>query len=936
MEYLTRFPRATRQAAFKIAFFGVIAATMAQSEPAQEPSDTESASESTIVVVGSRIATAPEESSHSVIVLGRSDIEQRGVTSVSELLLRLPVANQGSLVGNNDAATFASGATGVSLRGLGLNATLVLLNGRRLAPYGFSHLSTISFINLESLPLAAVERIEILTEGASALYGADAIAGVVNIVTKKSVRGTELELYYGNTQETDVGTTSGAISFGGGNQKTDFFIEVDYLRRNDLFNRDRSFSSDADLRPLGGINGGSSFSYPGRFTVPRTAPGLVGTPFAIGPGPTVNLVAPHATDGLTPPGGYHVAGPDDFFNFLAYSQALPSTEQIGVYTNASYRIFEERLELFGEVLFRHNETHLELAPPFVNLQGSGSGLGIPLGTVVYRNGVRIVGNAITIPIDNPFNPFGVPISSGRYRLVEAGNRLYDITSDSGRVVAGFRGKLSEAISYETAGYFAWSNEARHVVNVGTNELQRALNDPDPATALNPFNGPNSPNNPATLESLKVRYTNFGSTELGGADFKVFGNLLDLPAGPLGYAAGAEYRFEQFVDDPNQLQRDGAVVGSSPMVGNSGDREVVAIFAEANVPLIKPEWSVPGVHKLILDLAGRLDMYSDFGEEVVPRVGLSWLPLSEDFVFHAGYGQSFRPPSLQQLFTAPSDALTPAFRDPLRGEDLQEVPISRGGNPDLSPERAKQWTLGFVLTPRAVKSLRLDAQWVHIKRTDEIGFAPFGLEDLARTPGNYVRGPYDGRPGALIDPATGSPAGPLISLSDFYRNFGTTIVESLDFDLHYQIPTPAAGTFTLGVNTSYLMRYEVSNGFGTTRDQAGEVRAGTPDAIPQLQTLATLSWEFRRFNAAVVCHNVSGVDYINPVSMKKVGVDSFTTFDLQASYRFKYDITCSIGIKNVLDTAPPVYVGTHDGGYAYLSNLHDPLGRFFYLKVNKRF
>jgi len=185
-----------------------------------------------------------------------------GVTTVTDLLLRVPQSNAGALNGNNGGTGFASGGTGVSLRGLGLNATLILLNGRRVAPYGFSNGGTDSFVDLNALPLEAIDQVEILTSGASAIYGADAIAGVINIKTKKDYRGGELRFYYGNTVHQDFGTVKGSITFGTGNDKTDLLIVADYLHQNDMFNRDRTFSSEVDLRPLGGINNGSSFTTP--------------------------------------------------------------------------------------------------------------------------------------------------------------------------------------------------------------------------------------------------------------------------------------------------------------------------------------------------------------------------------------------------------------------------------------------------------------------------------------------------------------------------------------------------------------------------------------------------------------------------------------------------------------------------------------------------
>jgi outer membrane receptor protein involved in Fe transport len=725
-------------------------------------------------------------------VYTREKIDQMGVTTVTDLLLRVPQSNAGALNGNNGGTGFASGGTGVSLRGLGLNATLILLNGRRVAPYGFSNGGTDSFVDLNALPLEAIEQVEILTSGASAIYGADAIAGVINIKTKKDYRGGELRFYYGNTVHEDFGTVKGSITFGTGNDKTDLLIVADYLHQNDMFNRDRTFSSEVDLRPYGGINNGSSFTYPGRFTVPRTAPGLAGTKFA-GASGTVTLVPPLGTDGKAAPGAYHTFTDSDRFNFLQLSQAIPRSQREGVFGTFNHKIFDEKVELFGEFMFRHLEEHVELAPAPIDLAGSGSGIGIPVGTTVVKKGVVNVGNQVTIPSTNPFNPFGVNLSAGRIRLFETGNRITDANTDAFRFLGGLRGEISEKFSYETAVLFNRAQTIKNNIGVGVQQFQNALNDPNPLTAFNPFSGPSSPNNPATVAGLLVGSKQTGTTELLSWDAKGFGSLFDLPGGTVGYAVGLEYRTEKFIDDPDQIQKSGGIVGQTPILGNTGSRNLTAAYVESRIPITGKDWNILGFYRVDITAAGRIDSYSDFGDSEVPQIGIEWRPFSEDFLLRASYGESFRPASLQQLYNSPSDALTGSFKDPLRGTIEREIPISRGGNINLKPETATEWNAGFVLTPAAAKGLRLSAQWVQIARKNEIGsYADFfGNGALSARPGGYTRLPYEGdaaflaaNPGAKIpsiDPLTGLPAGQVFTLNDRFQNLGSTIEDALEDD-----------------------------------------------------------------------------------------------------------------------------------------------------------
>ncbi len=897
------------------------------------------------VVVGSNIPTAEVETAQPVEVYTREKIDQMGVTTVTDLLLRVPQSNAGALNGNNGGTGFASGGTGVSLRGLGLNATLILLNGRRVAPYGFSNGGTDSFVDLNALPLEAIDQVEILTSGASAIYGADAIAGVINIKTKKDYRGGELRFYYGNTVHQDFGTVKGSITFGTGNDKTDLLIVADYLHQNDMFNRDRTFSSEVDLRPLGGINNGSSFTYPGRFTVPRTAPGLVGTPFA-GAG-NVTLVPPIGTDGKAAPGAYHTFTDSDRFNFLQLSQAIPRSQREGVFGTFNHKIFDEKVELFGEFMFRHLEEHVELAPAPIDLAGSGSGIGIPVGTTVVKKGVVNVGNQVTIPSTNPFNPFGVNLSSGRIRLYETGNRITDANTDAFRFLGGLRGEISEKFSYETAVLFNRAQTLKNNVGVGVQQFQNALNDTNPLTAFNPFSGPSAPNNPATVAGLLVGSKQTGTTELLSWDAKGYGSLFDLPGGTVGYAVGMEYRTEKFIDDPDQIQKSGGIVGQTPILGNSGNRDLTAAYIESRIPITGKDWNVLGFYRVDVTAAGRVDSYSDFGDSEVPQVGIEWRPFSEDFMMRASYGESFRPASLQQLYNSPSDALTGTFKDPLRGTIEREIPISRGGNINLKPETATEWNAGFVLTPAAAKGLRLSAQWVQIARKNEIGsYADFfGNGALSARPGGYTRLPYEGdaafltgNPGAAIpgiDPLTGLPAGQVFTLNDRFQNLGSTIEDALDFGLSYELKTDTAGTWRFDLASSYLLSFRTSAGPGEPYESADGFTSGS-DAFPKWRSTASLFWNYRKLEAGVVANYIGEVAYSNPATGDDSTVSSFMTFDVQASYKLPWDVKVTAGINNILDSNPPLYLGLSNNSFAYLSTVHNPLGRQYYFQLSKKF
>jgi len=231
---------------------------------------------------------------------------------------------------------------------------------------------------------------------------------------------------------------------------------------------------------------------------------------------------------------------------------------------------------------------------------------------------------------------------------------------------------------------------------------------------------------------------------------------------LAYAVGVEYRTEEFSDLHDQLQLDGAVVGQTPQLDNNGRRNVTSAYIETRIPITGPKWNVLPFYRVDITAAGRLDHYSDFGDSEVPTIGIEWRPFNEELMLRGSYSENFRPASLQQLFNHSLDALSGSpFTDPLRGDLVQEVNLKSGGNPNLQPETASQWTAGLVFSPKQVKGLRASVDWLQIKRKNEIGTTSdfFGYEYLAVQPGRYTRQPYEGDAAFLAnntDPNTGLP------------------------------------------------------------------------------------------------------------------------------------------------------------------------------------
>ena len=517
-----------------------------------------------VVITGSNIKRTDYEGPQTVVVFDRKKIEQTGAQTVSQLLQRLPQNAGGFTEGFQTGLSFSPGAAAASLRGLGVSSTLVLINGRRSAPFPFASGGTDSFVDLNSIPLAAVDRVEILKEGASAVYGSDAIAGVINVILKQNYSGGEAETYYGNTNHKDAGEVRESFVSGFSNERFHVMLTGNYEHRNSLASVDRAFSANADKRNFGGGfdlrssrgNPGTIFASTGDFAVPRGSNGKLG----------VNDFLP----GETPDGNIR-----NRFNFDKYTELIPETERWGGLITFGYNL-TPHIELFGEAGYQSVRTKTVIAPTPPDSAGDG----------------------LIVPATNPHNPFGEDVSF-LWRSVETGPRRDTIEADSYRYLAGFKVKdlpnnwsvegavlysESNAVDYATAGY------------LGVAKTQAALNRTDNG-ALNVFGDGFGINDKRTLKGLLVFPRDDGLSYLWNYDIKASGELFQLPAGPLGLAFGAEYREESLSQKFSAPT--GTIVGFGG-AGSAGNRDVRSLYVETSIPVncvirvwySKVAWSVP--------------------------------------------------------------------------------------------------------------------------------------------------------------------------------------------------------------------------------------------------------------------------------------------------------------------------------------------------------
>ena len=631
--------------------------TIAQviTKPAQESNLPDETEVDRVVVTGTNIASdsppfVPET------IFNREAVERTGSRSLGDFFQSLP-QNSGPSFTENQSDSLAPGGAAVALRGLGPDATLVLVNGRRVAPYPFAQNGITAFVDLNSLPLAAIQQIDILRDGASAIYGTDAIAGVVNVRFLEKYDGALVTIGYGNTTDTDTSEYRASLITGYTDERrgTELVVVADYFKREALFQTDRYFSFSIDQRRQGGSSFLSSVANPGTVFDPVT-----GDPLRVPPN----------SDG-TPEISEFLPGRNRF-DRAPFQPLVPETERFGFTTRAKVRL-APAVDLFTEFGYRNSFTTQQLAPA-------------PIEGDVEN---------ISVPAANPFNPFGTDVVF-RYRVTEAGPRLDEIDSDFYRAVAGIKVHLQGRWEFESALLFSETDtENKSFNNLSRSAVIAALADTNPATSFNVFGAGDNVNNPATIRSFLVTTTREGQSRIYGADAKMNGPLFSLPAGELLTAFGMEYRHEDLDDHFDPFATSGGVIDLNS-TSASGDRDIVAGFAEFYAPIVSNQMAIPGIHKLEAQFAVRAENYSDFGSTVNPKIGLAWQPLPDWLLVRASWSTGFRAPSLVQSSTG-SLTFSQELRDTRRFEvtglpedESSALQILSGGNPDLDSEDSREF------------------------------------------------------------------------------------------------------------------------------------------------------------------------------------------------------------------------------------------------------
>lgn len=769
--------------AFRIACHGALA-SIASAQVVQEaskPTSTSTADDTiqmdTFTVTGSNIKRLDQESFLPVTAMSKAEIEIRDASQPADLMLSMP---QITSLPNNETSTLNQTARGdnasIAMRGLPSGNTLVLLNGRRLVPHAISQSESGTpalSVNINQLPNRGIERVELLTDGSSAIYGTDAVAGVVNYLMNRNYSGTELQTRfaqtnYGDGQEYRATLTTGRSFLGGRGHYT---LTADYYHRDVISVADRPFAAEADNSARApapwNVSSNTSFNYRaasseyGYYTAGRinangsfTGTRQSGIPSSMVSSAGNFYLVPNASDGVS----FQTSTPsrvgvthDYYWNSNPYRVIQPKSDRLNAYLGFDYALTPS-VTFYGDLAAYRAVSETSREMDFVNTGVDGD---------------------IIVPASNPWNPLGdrffsptgAPNADGTPRLVgtpsavKLNNKRFTdlprreavITSSTFRALAALKGRLGDDWTWDTGVLFSTG----HVNDTEHNSTRRslliaALNQTDPAKAFNPFtrtfavqNGSvvvtgNYANPESLIQSLQQDYIRNGYTRLASWDAKLSGTPLQLWGGnALAVAAGGEYRYEGFADvRPAYAGLNPADSGLDPnnsdflsYVGSAdthGRRNVAALFAEAELPLAGKKFTLPGLRYLSLNGAGRFERYTDFGSTTKPKFGLNWRPLKWVLV-RGSLSQGFHAPNLAQLFNGELRSTLVSTPDSYRSivtglptdGNNNRINVS-SGNHELKPERSFGRTAGIVIDIPFVKGLSVSADYWEIERRDIIG------------------------------------------------------------------------------------------------------------------------------------------------------------------------------------------------------------------------
>ena len=880
-----------------------------------------------VEITGSSIKRTETEGVATTQILSRKDIEQTGKTSIADVVRSISADNNGSISGSFTNG-FAGSASGVSLRGLSVSSTLVLINGRRTAPYGFGDDGQRSFVDLNSIPLDAVDRIEILKDGASAIYGSDAIAGVVNVILRQNYVGQTVSANVGQSSRGDGRNLSASAAIGFGNLQTDkynLFMTIDAKKQEKIWQKDRSdYIGQADARPWGGrdqrvgfITSGNAGGSNALGTVrPVSATG--GTIAGRG---VQQLPGTCSAANLDPVGGTSLdnAGGGCLYDPVAFQTIQPETQNLNLYARGTFAI-NDKTTAYTELGLFNSKAKTQTTPS--GLTGAGFDL---VNARVNNTGTGP--DQLLLPIGHPDNPFAD--ARARPRWIDTTRpRTADLETTVTRFLAGVKGTFAEW-DYDTGFLYAESKTDKTQNGYYRQSALKA------AVANGTFRiGQGRINTPEVLALVSPTLKNSGVTKSTSVDFKATRELTQLPGGPLAIAVGAEYRKEETNSEATPFTNTNDIAGLGYSAAK-GSRNVSAIYTELAIPVLK---------SLEFQLAARSDKYSDYGRSTTPKAGFKYTPTNA-IAFRGTYAEGFRAPSAAENGDSAVAAFTNIGSDPVRCAvtklaadcSSQSVGAITIGNKNIKPETSKSYSLGLVVEP--IKNFSISLDWWKIVRDGEIS---------GSDPGAIVTNPA-GYPDAQIvrgEPTTNFPGlvGPILMVKAPYLNAGKTQTSGLDLDMRAKYDMGSNGKLNAGLVVTYMNEFRRTDADGTVHEFAGthgDVNLSGDGGTPRTKVSVSLGWERGPWTLSGNVNHVSSISDTNEIGGDCLDVDangkpylgcriaSFTTVDVFGKWKMSKNLEFTASITNLFDKMAPLDVQTY-GRINYNPSLHQSgaVGRYW--------
>ena len=924
-----------------------VLAITAFASPATAQNNTEpAASESdAIVVTGSRIRRDPLSQDAPITFVDQEDIAKTGLNSINDVLQRLPSSggglnskfnNSGNLGNPPDGGGVGAGAAEIDLRYLGSRRVLVLVDGLRFVN-GASASGVPGSTDLNSIPESAIERIEVLQDGASAIYGSDAIAGVVNIITKRRQEGFNASAQLGGYEQGDGFTQNYQLSWGnGGDGPLQFVVGGSYVKQDPVRTSDRDISRFPEPYTNACQATCSSFTPNGRYT---------GSIFV---GGNATLIAPVIGRSATPADFRGFVSPADRFNFGPFNFLQIPLERLGVFANLRYEL-ADNINFSARGVWNQRKSKNQAAP-------------LPFG-IGPTSGLTPVLSNIVISATNPFNPFGVDLGGSNNnvgaifrRFLEGGPRRFNQTVDTYYGVATLDGEFDiggkDWFWDVNASY--GKNKAKQTMfgNINSGLLRQALGPISGCTgSCVPFNlfGGFGSITPAMINFVSFEQNDSSSQSQFDATANLSGDLFELPGGPLGLAVGLEYRKLKGRFDPDPIVAAG-FSSDIPALPTRGSYDVKEAYAELNAPLLS---DTPFFELLELSGAVRLSDYSTSGSTTTFKGGVNWKPF-KDLRLRGTYAEGFRAPSIGELFgtqsrfdevlddpcSSHSSNLAPqrfandatvraaciAAGVPANGSYQQanaQISVSTGGNEDLDPESSESWVVGGVYSPSWLPRFSIEANWYKIKVQGAIQAIP-----RATTVLNCL---------LTNDPATCGLVtrvnGELIEVQGFLQNIAAIKTNGIDVNLSYRGVQTGIGTFGFTWNNTFLRNFDVivPGPTGPQLLSREGTQVGAPaQAFPKFKSVGIVDLDWTNFGMTVTGRYVSK---LREVGGNVMGSVFYTDLQLRFLTGGDEDFGFALGVNNLFDKKTPGCITCESNNFSQVA--HDIPGRYFYARANFR-